>query len=409
MFRDRTNLFISYRRTFPHHSFDKKYKKTKSHTKKTRFDLLPEEEQGLISPEQQDEFADFEISDDDNEGPTNIHDDTGEFDDLNLNDGEMGGGSSSSSSALPPVFIDIADEIDSLLQEIDQKTGTLTKLYKKNLLPGFNDRSVDEEEIEKLNYFITSKFQSCFALVKRLDNIRKRKTAENSFKNKSEVIMLDNIKKNYALKIQQASSNFRKIQNNYIKFLKEDDFEPITTNKSQSTLANEFDPVLEELETAEVEQYSRDALLQTQSHLQQSNQLDSLVRQREQEINKIAKGVLEVSAIFKEMQTMVIEQGTILDRIDYNLENTKVDLRSANKELTKATEYQKQNNKCKVIFLLVLVVCALLMILIVKPKKHGGDGHTGGNGSNNGKESNGGSGNDENVDSNSNNYIDGGQ
>lgn len=66
-----------------------------------------------------------------------------------------------------------------------------------------------------------------------------------------------------------------------------------------------------------------------------------MIRQREQEITKLAQGVLEVSSIFKEMQNMVIDQGTILDRIDYNLENTKVDLQNASQQLTRASHYQK--------------------------------------------------------------------
>lgn len=371
MFRDRTNLFISYRRTFPHHNFEKKNKKKK----KTRFDTLPEEEQGLMSNQ-------LRVSGE-------YHDATQRFDDSGDNQQDI------ELSTLPPVFIDIADEIDSILGEIDVKTESLTKLYKKNLLPGFNDRTMDEEEIEKLNYVITSKFQNCFMLIKKLELMRKKNSIENNFKTKSDIIMLDNIKKNYALKIQQASSNFRKLQNNYIKFLKEDDFEPITSKKPPQHLntysesgdaGGDYDPVLEELETAEAEQYSRNAIQQTQTHLRQNNQLDSLIREREMEINKIAKGVLEVSAIFKEMQNMVIEQGTVLDRIDYNLENTKVDLQQASKELTRATNYQKQTNKCKLILLLSLIVFALLIILIIKPK---GNTSNSGSGKNESKPSSG--------------------
>lgn len=360
MFRDRTNLYISYRRTFPHHSFATKAK-TKNKSKKTRFDLLPEEEQGLITQQERDEFEEFEITDSEDDGFEDV------AVDASTENIEM--------TTLPPVFLDIADEIDSLLTEVKTKTESLAKLYKKNILPGFSDRTADEEEIEKMNYVITSKFQTCFSLVKKLEMIRKKKTLENSFTNKSEAIMLENVKKNYALKIQQASSDFRKLQNNYIKFLKEDDFEPIgNQQEALGTQLESFDPVAEELETAEAEQYSRDAIKQTQTHLLQSSQLDAIVRQRETEINKIAKGVLEVSAIFKEMQNMVIEQGTILDRIDYNLENAKHDLQQTNKELVTATNYQKKTNKCKMILFLVLVVAMLLMILIVKPKKHSNGG-----------------------------------
>lgn len=55
--------------------------------------------------------------------------------------------------------------------------------------------------------------------------------------------------------------------------------------------------------------------------------------QREREINDIAKGIIELADIFKELQTMVIDQGTMLDRIDYNVERMAENVKGADKEL----------------------------------------------------------------------------
>ncbi|KAK6878702.1 t-SNARE affecting a late Golgi compartment protein 2, partial [Candida tropicalis] len=67
------------------------------------------------------------------------------------------------------------------------------------------------------------------------------------------------------------------------------------------------------------------------------------------------------------MESMVIEQGTMLDRIDYNLTTTVQELKSADKELIKAHHYQKRTTKCKIIFFLSLCVFALLMIVMLRP------------------------------------------
>lgn len=75
----------------------------------------------------------------------------------------------------------------------------------------------------------------------------------------------------------------------------------------------------------------------SQSALQQSATLtsnDAAIMQREREITDIAKGIIELADIFKELQTMVIDQGTLLDRIDYNVEQMSVHIKAADKEMT---------------------------------------------------------------------------
>lgn len=41
---------------------------------------------------------------------------------------------------------------------------------------------------------------------------------------------------------------------------------------------------------------------------------------RDQEIQHIARSIEELSQIFKELAVLVIDQGTVLDRIDFNME-----------------------------------------------------------------------------------------
>ena len=63
------------------------------------------------------------------------------------------------------------------------------------------------------------------------------------------------------------------------------------------------------------------------------NTNDVAIAQREREIEDIAQGIIELADIFKELQGMVIDQGTMLDRIDYNVENMAVNVKAADKEL----------------------------------------------------------------------------
>jgi syntaxin 16 len=48
--------------------------------------------------------------------------------------------------------------------------------------------------------------------------------------------------------------------------------------------------------------------------------LEQVAAERDMEISRIATSIEELSAIFKELAVLVIDQGTILDRIDFNME-----------------------------------------------------------------------------------------
>lgn len=65
---------------------------------------------------------------------------------------------------------------------------------------------------------------------------------------------------------------------------------------------------------------------------------------------------------------MIIDQGTMLDRIDYNVEKMSVNVKGAEKELTIATGYQRKSTKRKILLLLLLLVIGLFVVLLIKPK-----------------------------------------
>jgi hypothetical protein len=51
-----------------------------------------------------------------------------------------------------------------------------------------------------------------------------------------------------------------------------------------------------------------------------------------------------------------VEQGTILDRIDYNIEQVVTTTKSGAEELTKANEYSKKARTMKCIFFLIFII-----------------------------------------------------
>lgn len=133
--------------------------------------------------------------------------------------------------------------------------------------------------------------------------------------------------------------------------------------------SNYNDPSL--MESDADKSYSQTTLQQTSQKQLTSN--DSAIMQREREITDIAQGIIELADIFKELQSMIIDQGTMLDRIDYNVERMATDVKGAEKELKVASGYQRKGTKRRVILLLIILVVGMFILLLVKPKRHGGE------------------------------------
>ena len=68
---------------------------------------------------------------------------------------------------------------------------------------------------------------------------------------------------------------------------------------------------------------------------------------------------------------MVIEQGTIIDRIDYNIENTSIKVEDGVQQLKKAAQYQRNDRKMQcIVILAVIVMIELLILALTKFRWH---------------------------------------
>ena len=118
---------------------------------------------------------------------------------------------------------------------------------------------------------------------------------------------------------------------------------------------------------------------------------------RARELDEIAKSINALADLFKDLSSLVIEQGTILDSIEYNIEQTAVSMEGAVHELNIAKgcaliaryilclvnvrfgiililvcadRYQRSAGRRQCICLLIVLIVAAIIILIFKPKRH---------------------------------------
>lgn len=90
---------------------------------------------------------------------------------------------------------------------------------------------------------------------------------------------------------------------------------------------------------------------------------ESLIIERESEIRQIEQSVGELNELFRDVATMVHEQGFMVDSIEQNVEGVRDDTRGADRELTSASRYQKSARGKMCCLLLILAVVLVIVVL----------------------------------------------
>lgn len=115
-----------------------------------------------------------------------------------------------------------------------------------------------------------------------------------------------------------------------------------------------------------IDMFQKQALSQKQLLLMQEESTQ-FAAQREEEVNKIVRSIVDLNEIFKDLGQMVNEQGTVLDRIDYNIEQTQFQVQEGYMQLQKADRYQRKNRKMHCILILaVSLILSVILLIIIK-------------------------------------------
>jgi len=242
---------------------------------------------------------------------------------------------------VPPDWMARVSDVQYELAKIKTKTSELAEKHKKHLLPGFDDRQDEEHAIEILTGDVTKLFHQCQTKIKQIGSEGKLSSEQKTMKS--------NVQSTLASQLQELSVTFRQSQKAYLQTLQ--------TRSKKGKGGNrfiDFEPDTPIEDTGF-----------TEEQLAVVNDMDVQISQRERDILKIVKSITELSEIFRDLSILVIDQGTILDRIDYNLEQTDVDMEEGEKQLGEAaTEQKKYRTKLCILLLLLLILCVVIIIII---------------------------------------------
>lgn len=251
-------------------------------------------------------------------------------------------------SSLPPSWVDDVDQVNEVVSDITRLMGILNSMHATRIGTVFGKDLDDMEvKIEQMTGDITNKFRLAEKALVRVGGATRRVGGE-------EATIGANVQRSLAKKLQELSAEFRQKQRKYLA--------DVQTQKSGALAETESKFGIDLNETERDYSFN-------ESQLTVMDDLHTAVQSRDKEIAQIAKSIEELSSIFKELAVLVIDQGTILDRIDYNMEAVVEHTKEGIGQLDKAERHQKNARPLKCIICLATTIFILLIILILKHRR----------------------------------------
>ena len=245
-------------------------------------------------------------------------------------------------------YVESYKKVNNILDELLTNFASLKSFQQERIKPKFVDEDIQNKkidgEIDKLIIKMMKKIKFCEALTKM---IKEKKSEVNTSLEK----VKNNIKIFLTTKIQNFSNEFRQNQQQYLKYLKDMGIiiysNEDKNNKSGSLLNDNDDEKKNFL-------YTKD------------DDVNIQIKKRDEDIDILVKSINELSGIFKDLQNIVQEQGTILDRIDYNINISYENSQEGLKNLKKAEQHNNESCFRNAILLLFFIIFVETILIICK-------------------------------------------
>lgn len=247
---------------------------------------------------------------------------------------------------LPPAWVDVSEEIATNVQRARTKMAELARAHAKALMPSFGDGKEDQHAIESLTQEITNILKRS---EKRLQQLSAAGPSEDSNVRK-------NVQRSLATDLQNLSMELRKKQSSYLKRLRQQkegqDGVDLEMNLNGGRSRMEDDDL--------------DDMVFNEHQMAKLKKSEAFTVEREREIQQVVVSVNELAQIMKDLSVLVIDQGTIVDRIDYNIQNVATTVDEGLKQLQKAERTQKKGGMVMCATVLVIMCFVMLVLLILK-------------------------------------------
>jgi syntaxin 16 len=236
-----------------------------------------------------------------------------------------------------PKYMDIYEQCDNLLKDFDIEFNKLKEEQQKRIVPNFNETEskLITQNIQMISTKMTQQLKKCKYLTKELKTLLANSDLD------------DNVKINmYQNLLNRLAETSRALQiNEEMQLQKYHEFNGVEDSFFN---INNFDSI----ETTQTQKF---------------NSIDAkkidVNKDRNKEIDQIVKTVNDLKEIFQEVADMIIFQGTILDRIDYNIYESRHNIRRGNREMEETHERLKSG--CLRRINQILIICIFIMSILI--------------------------------------------
>ncbi|XP_058468193.1 syntaxin-16 isoform X2 [Malaya genurostris] len=260
-----------------------------------------------------------------------------------------------------------------ILMKIKSCINDLLRIHDTTARLVLNDNTENELQVLERTKEISNLISSCHGHIKLINS-------STEGQNHLEYSMLQNIEKHFLTSLQSVTERFRQIhlayknERNSANQKSKAIFHKTSSNVQSINAVDTFDNFLS-LNVSENEYDNNDddtldeyfQLPASKNSIDQKKlvmiQADNkrMIQNREHEVSKIVSSIVDLNIIFKDLSKLVQEQGTILDRIDYNIESTQTRVFEGYKQLQKAETFQRKNKK----IYCILILASMIMFMII--------------------------------------------
>lgn len=257
--------------------------------------------------------------------------------------------------ATAPLWVDFCDQARSDIDKAQDLMIQLDALHANRLMVTFGGEEVDQEQaIDAMSAKITGTLRSAENNIKRIA-ISGTEGGATMTQSEREV-RLNSMRRLGAL-LHDTMSQFRQKQKEFLERVQ-------SQQKVGTDVFDQLSKVDGDGPAPTLQSLLEDGL--TEEEELQLRELEDRADQREKEIIHLVQSINELASLFQELNTLVIEQGTILDRIDYNIETTLEKVTEGTANLRQADEHSKKTITLKLILIMIIIIIIEIIVMIWK-------------------------------------------